>query len=254
MNFIIISKKDCSHAKRYKDIFDLAFPEFQTKILSISEVYNHKIFPGDFVLCFELDNFYKMKDLSDLIHKQNGRFGLFFGDSLQYFDQVYKQFCCLIDFTFTHWLGESSLYESLIGIPSFDHPIFQTNNILHLFKEEKFKNLSERSTSFVHLGLIDARRNARNEMFQSLKCSKFSYKLYGPQASICEYLETNEITEKLSKCIFGLVPCSASSSNSLSLNNEFTQYQFKGKIWEYMIAGCIPIVDHAPLINVQGLT
>ncbi len=253
MQFLIVSKKDCSHAKRYKDIFDIAFPLYRTILLSSNQIYSHDINPGDIVLCFELDYFYKIKKLSDYLHKQNIKFGLFFGDSLQYYEQVYKQYCCLIDFSFTHWLGESAFYETLLGIPSFDHPIFQTNNISHLFDKAKNRNFSERLISFVHLGLIDSRRSARSEMFNSLKSSKFNYKLYGPQSSICEYLETNEINQRLSKCIFGLVPGAASSSNSLSLNNEFIRYQFKGKIWEYMIAGCIPIIDHAPLANKLGL-
>lgn len=253
MNFFIVSEKDCTHAKRYKIIFDLAFPEFKTKLISHKQVYNHKLNPGDFVLCFRLDYFLKIKKLSEYIHEQNAKFGLFFGDSLQYFEQIYKQYICLIDFSFTHWLGESSFYETFFGISSFDHPIFQTNDISYLLNKEEDLKFSERSISFVHLGLIDSRRSSRNQMLKSLNSSKFNYKLYGPQLSISEYLETNEIKEKLSKCLFGLVPCAASSSNSLSSKNDFIRYQFKGKIWEYMIAGCIPVIDHAPLAGRQGL-
>lgn len=241
------------HAERYFFIFNKTYPEKYFYLIEDKDL--NKIFfkEGDIVLSFAIYEFQKLRKIANIIQRQKAKIGLFFGDTIQYYELIYKQFIPLIDFCFTHELGESSHYEMFAGIPSFDHPIFQTINIDHLSNKPDYLEIKNRKNYFVHLGLLDNRRFGRNDMVKALKQSKLKYKLYGPNSKENQFLKKDAIPKKLANCIFGLLPCTASNSDPISSNKKLLEYQFKGKIWEYMIAGCIPVIDQAPNIHRLGL-
>ena len=241
------------HAERYFFIFKKTYPERCVYLIEDKDI-NIIIFKErDIVLSFANYEFKKLKKIANIVQIQKAKFGLFFGDSIQYYELIYKQFIPLLDFCFTHELGESSHYEIFAGIPSFDHPIFQTINIEHVSNQPYYLEIKNRENYFVHLGLIDKRRFGRNNMIEALKKSKLKYKLYGPGSKENQFLEDDKIPKKLANCVFGLLPCAASSSDPISSNKRLISYQFKGKIWEYMISGCIPVIDQAPNIHRLGL-
>ena len=240
---------------KYFSIFRKIYSEKNIFIITTKEIKQVVFQEKDIVLCFEFYEFSKLKEIAKYVQIQNAKFGLFFGDSIQYYELIYKQFIPLIDFCFTHELGESTFYENFCGIPSFDHPIFQTNsiNLSYLSKPPKILVLENRENYFVHLGQLDNLRFGRGNIREALNKLNKSYKLYGPGSENDEFINYDEINQKLSNCIFGILPCAASSSDPLSRNKELIEYQFKGKIWDYMISGCIPVVDHAPNIHRLGL-
>ena len=75
--------------------------------------------------------------------------------------------------------------------------------------------------------------------------TKGKFLLIGPSEG-CEFVEISELHNVMSNANFGLVNCSAPSSTPLSNIKINNQFQFKGKIWEYILAGCIPVLDHVP--------
>ena len=254
MKLYFLYKSNKEHVLKYKFIFNRTYGLNTSDIYLISDFYKINISLNDLIICFDLEEMSKMKSLSNHVRKKGAKFGIFFGDSLQYFDDIYSQFIHLVDFCFTHELSESGFYESR-GLPSFDHPIFQPHSIFISFLEqqENYKCISNRKIFFVHHGLIDNKRQGRKEMLKSLISSGFSYKIYGKNKGYGEYIDTNELPLRLSNSIFGILPCSASSSTPLSKKSEGIKYQFKGKIWEYMAAGCIPVLDYAPNLHRLGL-
>lgn len=251
--YFLHSLSSKKHAERYFFIFKKTYPKKNIFMIENQEINNIDFQKGDIVLSFEIYKFEKLKEITKFVQMQNAKFGLFFGDTIQYYELIYKQFIPLIDFCFTHELGESSHYEMFAGIPSFDHPIFQTANIEHILSKPKYIEIKKRENYFVHLGLLDPKRSGRINMIKAMHQTEKNYKLYGPGSNGNEYLDINEIPQKLSNCIFGLIPCSASSSDPISSNKQLLEYQFKGKIWEYMISGCIPVIDQAPNIYRLGL-
>ena len=82
--------------------------------------------------------------------------------------------------------------------------------------------------------------------------TKSKYLLLGPSNG-CEFVKINQLHNRLSNCNFGLVNCSAPSSSPLSTIKTNNQFQFKGKIWEYIVAGCIPVIDYVPNTYKFGL-
>tara|TARA_Y100001933_G_C18986535_1_gene558720 strand:- start:295 stop:1425 length:1131 start_codon:yes stop_codon:yes gene_type:complete len=253
MNIVLLSDKNNDLSLHCYIILKNTYRNHNIHLISVKDIKNINLSVDDLVILFNYDYFQKVKNLGNFINSRGAKFGMFFGDSLQYFDLIYKQFGCLIDFCFTHEMGESAIYESLLGIPSFDHPLFAIRDTKYILEKNEYLDISKRDIIFTHLGLIDARRHSRTILLESLNNLNLRYKLYGPQKDLCDYLSNDQIQQKLSKCIFGLVPCAASTSNSLTTNEKYIKYQFKGKIWEYMFSGCIPVIDHAPLADKSGL-
>lgn len=121
-----------------------------------------------------------------------------------------------------------------------------------LFGERYKIKLNFREINFVHIGRIEKERKNRIEILDSLKETQLSYKLFGPQKGISEFIKAEKLYSELRKCIFGLAACGASKSTSYSSPNIFDRFQFKGKLWDYMICGCIPVIDFAPSLNLYG--
>ena len=237
----------------YSSIFSKAYPRKKIVTLTIDRISKTNFYKGDIVISFALLEYFKVKKISTHVRSNGGKFGLCFGDSAQYIFDIYQQFIPLIDFCIVQELGESNLYENLYGKPAFDHPVFQLTDHSIVFKKIINKKIIDRKKLFVHLGRVEKARKNRVEGIKALQESGLEYVLYGPDPDLSEFIEPTKIYSKLSNCIYGLTMGAASNSTSLSKKNIFDKYQFKGKIWDYMSCGCIPIIDYAPNLYMFGL-
>ncbi|KGG00313.1 MULTISPECIES: hypothetical protein [Prochlorococcus] len=232
-------------SKKFKAIYDLAFGKNFCHIINIKKIQSYNFKNGDFcLLCFypKLD---ELKKLKKYINDKYSYLGMNLADSQQYLSEIFSYYAKFLDFCFTGELGESFMYESFYGIASFHHPLFiiKTKNIFE--KPSKLDESCKRIFDFVHCGRIDNERRGRNEIYNNLKNSKIKFLFIGPSKN-CKFLKMRELHGNFRKCKFGIVNASAPSSNPLSKRKITYQHQFKGKIWEYMVAGCIPVLDHAP--------
>jgi hypothetical protein len=255
LNLTIVANNANNNAKKYFNIIK-SFELFNHVYFSeINKINYSELTCKSIVIFFEHIEYSSYFEMVKLIRVKKSKIGLFCGDSAQYLNNIYQYYLASVDFILTHELGESTLYENKFGLPAFDHPIFQPTILLN---QKTIKSINFRTVKFVHLGQIDPFRHGRTEMVNSLRCINVSYKLYGPnfykrQNNYCEFIKNEDINNLLENCIFGLSPGAASISTPNSSDKKSTPFQVKGKIYEYMQAGCIPVVDFFPNADKLGL-
>ncbi|KGF91737.1 hypothetical protein [Prochlorococcus marinus] len=230
---------------KFKAIYDKAFGRNFTRIINIKEIKSYNFKNGDFFLLCFYPKLGELKKLKKYINARYSFLGMNLADSQQYLKEIFSYYAKFLDFCFTGELGESFMYESFYGIASFHHPLFVIRTKNFFEKPTKLDKSNKRIFDFVHSGRIDNERRGRNEIYNNLKNSKIKFLFIGPSKN-CKFLKMKELHLNFRKCKFGIVNGSAPSSNPLSKRKITYQHQFKGKIFEYMIAGCVPVIDHAP--------
>lgn len=202
--------------------------------------------PMTILLLMDCNSFATISAASKVCRKKGKRIGILLGDISQYLQDIYKYYLRYVDFVLCEDPGEAALIEFGYGVPSFYHPFIQPKSLLTPFRSSVCGVDVKRQFEFVHLGLIDEFRLGRMGLRNTLKKLGASYVLYGSGHNECVRLPWDQVHTRLERCTFGLVACAASTSDPLSRPGREARYQLKGKIWEYMLAGCIPVVDYLP--------
>lgn len=223
------------------------------EVVSIDSLEQLDNSTSSILLLMDCISFLTISRASEISRRRGKRLGILLGDVSQYLQDIYKYYLRLVDFVVCEDPGEASLIEFSYGVPSFYHPFIQPKTLSRPDEFSAFEESGRREFDFVHLGLVDEFRLGRTDLRDNLKSLGSSYVLYGSGHRECIRLPWEEVHIKLERCTFGLVACAAYTSDPLSRPKEATRYQLKGKIWEYMLAGCIPVVDYLPGASTVGL-
>lgn len=261
MSLILIEEKQSNissdnkkhnYAAHLKFIFNKAYGNNFSKVYELERIQNKKINKDDFVLITFLPDLKTLKFIKNFIKEKNAFLGMIFGDSVQYIDAIYSYYANFIDFCFTEEFSDAYMYESFCGLAAFHHPMTVVRQTDY-YKKSINQNISnQRPYDFIHVGRFDNERPGRMNIKTALLKSKSKYLLIGPSKG-CEFLENKEVYNKLRNANFGLVSCACPSTTPLSTIKINNQFNFKGKIWEYILAGCIPVLDYVPNAYKFGL-
>jgi hypothetical protein len=171
--------------------------------------------------------------------------GVYFADSNQYFLDWYRYLIPFIDFAIVGEFEERYLFRTYFPNVVW-HPRFcltDAEGLDRLAGREEFEAEIGCRKGLIHVGRI-AHRPGR-DILKNLDADLVD--CFGPDS---KFLETPEFNRVLRKYKYGLVLTRGGVSTKFGTDQFLSNFrQSKGKVWDYIFNGVIPVTDYSPTLS-----